>query len=221
MAIIRTVLPRKGIIQPKHSDNYEGDFDTNWQILDSLLQDAADVQTAVAAAGTIENWLQDRGISGVISGFTLSTSATRTPGLTSGVLYAQGKRYAPASAPNPGPAPVNSSAYLFYNSVSGFYYNLTGAPSTALDALIGVVTTSGTAVTAVTQATRVYGQLSVAPGVPGNFTVAHLLGRAPVGACIQMTGGGAIWFQSPTMYDAVNLYLVVSDAGVTAKVQLW
>jgi hypothetical protein len=36
-----------------------------------------------------------------------------------------------------------------------------------------------------------------------------------------MTSGGAIWFQTPTSYDGVNLYLVASDAGLTGKVLVW
>jgi hypothetical protein len=36
-----------------------------------------------------------------------------------------------------------------------------------------------------------------------------------------MTSGGAIWFQTPTMWDATNLYLVASAAGATAKVAVW
>jgi len=36
-----------------------------------------------------------------------------------------------------------------------------------------------------------------------------------------MTSAGAIWWQQPTDVDGVNLYLVASDAGVTAKVQVW
>ncbi len=221
MAIVRTVLPRKGIIQPRHGDNYEADIDTNWSLIDSLLQDSADVQTAVLAAGTIEAWLKDRGVSGVVSGFALSTSASLTPGLAVGVLYAQGKRYAPASAPNPGPATASATSFLFYNSTGGFYYNLTGLPSTAGDAFLGSVVANATSVTAVTNATKLYGQVAAAPGAPGNFTLAHRLGRAPAGALIQMTSSGAIWFQAATMYDATNLYLVASDAGVTAKVLLW
>jgi hypothetical protein len=221
MAVVRTVLPRKGIIQPKHGDNYEADLDTNWQLIDSLLQDAADVQAAVTAAGTVEAWLQDRGLSGVISGFALGTSADLTPSLAAGVLYAQGKRYAPASAPNPGPAPANATSYLWYNSASGFYYNLTGSQGTTGDAYLGSVTTDATHVTGVTNATSVYGHVSAAPQAPGSFSLQHLLGRTPLGALIQMTSSGAIWFQTPTMWDGTNLYLVASEAGVTAKVQLW
>lgn len=221
MAIVRTVLPRKGIIQPRHGDNYEADIDTNWSLIDSLLQDTSDVSSAVLAAGTVEAWLNDRGLCGVVSGFPLSTSASLTPGLAAGVLYAQGKRYAPASGPNPGPAPANSTSYLFYNGTGGFYYNLTGLASTAGDAFLGSVVTNTSSVTSVTNATKLYGQVAAAPGATGNFSLAHRLGRAPAGALIQMTSSGAMWFQSATMYDATNLYLVASDAEVTAKVLLW
>lgn len=221
MALVRTVLPRKGIIQPRHGDNYEADLDANWQVIDSSLQDAADVQAAVAAAGTVQTWLVDRGLSGVVSGFGLATSATLTPGLATGVLYAQGERYAPSSAPSPGAAPASSTSYLFYNSTAGFYYNTTGVAATALDAFIGIVVTNATALTSVTPATKLYGQVSAAPSAPGNFTVAHLLGRSPVGVSVFMTSGGAIWFQSPINFDATNLYLVASDTGVTAKVIVW
>lgn len=220
MAVVRTVLPRKGIIQPKHGDNYEADLDTNWQIIDAGLQDAGDVQAAVTAAGTVAAWLKDRGLSGVISGFDLSTSANLTPGLAAGVLYAQGARYAP-SAPNPGPAPASATSYLWYNSTGGFYYNLTGVAATTGDALLGTVTTDATQVTAVQSATKLYAFLAISSTQPGNFSVPHLLGRVPAGALIYTTSASAIWFQSPTMYDATNLYLVASDSGVTAKVQIW
>jgi hypothetical protein len=221
MAVVRTVLPRKGIIEPQHGANYENDLDTNWQIIDSLLQDANDVQTAIQAAPTVTAWVSDRGISGVASGFTLATSATLVPGLTVGTLYAQGLRYAPSTAPTLAAAPASSTSYLFYDSTGGFYYNLTGAASTPGDALIGIVVTNATAVTSVTQATKIWGMVTVVPGAVGNFAVPHLLGRTPVGALIQMTSSGAVWFQSSTMYDNMNLYLVASDTTVTAKVQIW
>ncbi|HET7099558.1 MAG TPA: hypothetical protein VFJ52_00290 [Terriglobia bacterium] len=221
MAVVRTVLPRKGIIEPQHGANYETDLDTNWQIIDSLLQDANDVQTALQSAPTVTAWVSDRGLSGVVSGFTLTTSATLAPGLSAGALYAQGLRYAPSTAPALAAAPASSTSYLFYNSTGGFYYNLTGAASASGDAFIGIVATNATAVTSVTQATKIWGSLTVAPGVAGNISVPHLLGRTPVGALIQMTASGAIWFQSSTMYDGTNLYLVASDPTVTAKVVIW
>jgi hypothetical protein len=220
MAVVRTVLPRKGIIQPQHGDNYEADLDANWLTLDSSLQDASDVQAAVIAAGTVQALLQDLGISGVTSGLALSTSASLTPGLSSGTLYAQGQRFS-LSSPAPGAAPANSTSFLWYNSTAGFYFNATGVAGTAGDALVGEVVTNLTAVTAVTPATKIFGQISVTSASPGNFSVAHLLGRAPRGAVIRMTSGGAIWFQAPTDLDATNLYLVASDAGVTAKVIVW
>jgi hypothetical protein len=221
MAVVRTVLPRKGIIEPQHGANYETDLDTNWQIIDSLMQDANDVQTAIQAAPTVTAWVSDRGISGVVSGFTLSTSSTLVPGLTAGVLYAQGFRYAPGSAPTLVAAPASSTSYLFYNSINGFYYNQTGVAGTPGDAFIGIVVSSAAAITSVTQATRLWGQLDAEPGAVGNFTLPHLLGRTPAGVLIQMTSSGAIWFQSPTMYDNMNLYLVASDPTATAKVQIW
>jgi len=220
MAVVRTVLPRKGIIQPRHGDNYEADLDTNWQIIDSLLQDAADVEAALAEVPTVAAWLQDRGLSGVISGFALSTSDNLTPGLAVGVLYAQGLRYAP-DAPAPGPAPASATSYLWYNAASGFYYNLTGSPAVEGDALLGTVTTDSSRVTAVTNATRLFGRLAVtAPGA-GNFSITHGLGRTPRGALIYLTSGGALWFQSPTMFDATSLFLVASAAGLTAQIELW
>lgn len=220
MAIVRTVLPRKGIIQPRHGDNYEADLDSNWLLIDSSLQDAANVQAAVADAGTVQTWLADRGLSGVISGFDLATSATLTPGLATGVLYAQGNRYAPSSAPSPGAAPASSTSYLWRNSTTGFYYNLTGAAASAGDAFLGNVTTDATRVTAVTSATKLYGQISVTAPAPGNLSVAHLLGRAPNEAVIYMASGGAIWWQDPIRWDGTNLYFVASESGVTAKVQI-
>ena len=221
MAIVRTVLPRKGIIEPQHGENYENDLDTNWQIIDSLLQDANDVQTAIEATSALGPLLTDLGISGVTSGFALSASATLTPGLAVGALYAQGNRYAPTASPTLPAAPASATNYLWYSSTNGFYYSPNPTPNAVGDALIGQVVTSGTAVTAVTQATKIFGAVALAPAAPGNFTAQHFLGRAPVGVAFLMTSGGAIWFQSPTMYDATNLYLVSSGAGVTGKAVLW
>jgi hypothetical protein len=221
MAVVRTVLPRKGIIEPQHGANYETDLDTNWQIIDSLLQDANDVQAAIQAAPTVSAWVSDQGISGVVTGFTLSTSATLVPGIVAGTLYAQGTRYAPTGTISLPAAPASSTSHLFYNSTGGFYYNLTGVAGTAGDAFIGIVVTNGTAVTSVTQSTRLWSQISVAPGVAGNFSMPHRLGHTPAGALIQMTASGSIWFQSPMMYDGTNLYLVASDPAATAKVQIW
>ena len=213
MAVTRTVLPRKGLIQSQHGlTSYEADQDQNWALLDANVAFMSDLP--------FTPFLQ-LGWNGLICGFLLSTSSTLVPGITAGSLYAQGAGYAPATAPTLPPAPASQTSYLFYNSVSGFYYQSGAVGATAGDALIGVVTSNASAVIAVQQATPLFGAVSVASSAPGNCTVPHLLGRVPVCAVIQMTSSGAIWFQSPTSYDGVNLYLVASDAGVTGKVIVW
>lgn len=62
--------------------------------------------------------------------------------------------------------------------------------------------------------------LALAPGAPGNFTVAHGLGKIPVAGIVQMTSGGSIYWQA-VPWDATNVYLVATDAGVTANLLLW
>jgi hypothetical protein len=55
----------------------------------------------------------------------------------------------------------------------------------------------------------------------GAFTIPNTMGVVPVLAAIQATSAGKIWFQYPLAFDASNLYLVASDAGVTANLELW
>jgi len=213
MAVTRTVLPRKGLIQSQHGlTSYEADQDQNWALLDANVAFMSDLPLTS---------FQQLGWNGLVSGFVLSPSSTLVPGITAGSLYAQGAGYAAATAPTLPPAPASQTSYLFYNSVSGFYYQAGAVGATAGDALVGVVTTNTSAVIAVQQATPIFGAVSVASSAPGNCTVPHLLGRVPLCAIIQMTSGGAIWFQTPTSYDGTNLYLVASDAGVTGKVIVW
>jgi len=213
MAVTRTVLPRKGLIQSQHGlTSYEADQDQNWALLDANVAFMSDLPLTP---------FLELGFDGLISGFVLSPSSTLVPGITAGSLYAQGAGYAAATAPTLPPAPASQTSYLFYNSISGFYYQAGAVGATAGDALIGVVTTNTSAVIAVQQATPIFGAVSVASSAQGNCTVPHLLGRVPLCAIIQMTSGGAIWFQTPTSYDGTNLYLVASDAGVTGKVIVW
>jgi len=218
MAIVRTVLPRKGFVQPQHGiTQYESDMDGNMALLDANVAFLSDL-TSVA-----DTLVGDLGLNGLVSGFQLATSNSLYPSVTNGILYANGMRYAPTD-PSLDAAPTNATSYLFYqqeNWPSSYYYRSVLAALDPGDAFIGVIVTNGTQVTKVTQATSLFGQIPVAPSGPGNFTVPHLLGRTPVGANIRMTSPGAIWWQSPTDVDDVNLYLVASDAGVTAKVQVW
>ena len=218
MAIVRTILPRKGFVQPQHGiTQYESDMDSNMAMLDANVAFLSDL------ASVADTLVGDMGLNGVVSGFQLATSNSLYPSVTNGILYANGSRYAPNN-PALNAAPVNATSYLFYqqeNWPSSYYYRPVLAALNPGDAFVGVIVTNGTQVTNVTQATSLFGQIPVAPSGPGNFTVPHLLGRAPVGANVRMTSPGAIWWQSPTDMDNVNLYLVASDAGVTAKVQVW
>jgi hypothetical protein len=201
MAVNRTVLPRKGIIQSQHGgEGYEADQDGNALLLDSNVIFILDLLAACA------------GINGVVSGFALSTSGTLTPGLTAGVLFAQGQDYAPASAPAIPAAPASTSSYLFYNTTSGFYWQSSPVGANAGDALIGMAVTGAGAVTSVLQATNVFGAVALAPSASGNFTVPHILGRAPIRAIVQMTSAGLIYWQTPTAWDGTNLYLTASGA---------
>jgi len=218
MAIVRTVLPRKGFVQPQHGiTQYESDMEGNLSLLDAnvaFMSDLASVGDALVG---------DLGLNGVISGFQLGTSSSLYPSVTNGILYANGSRYAPTD-PTLDAAPASATSFLFFqqeNWPSGYYYRSVLAALSPGDAFIGIIVTSGTQVTSVTQATTLFGQIPVAPTAPGNFTVPHLLGRIPLGAHIRMCSPGAIWWQSPTDMDNLNLYLVASDTGVTAKVQVW
>ncbi len=208
MAVTRTILPRKGLIQSQHGlTGYEADQDANALLLDSNVAFISDLM------------FNDLGINGVASGFALSTSATLTPGLTAGAIYAQGVRYAPASAPAISAASSSTTSYLFFNAASGFYWQASAIGAAAGDALIGQAVTSASAVTAVTQATKIFGQIALAPSAAGNFTVQHFLGRKPVGLVIQLTSNVAIWLQTPA-FDATNIYLSASAAG-TASALAW
>lgn len=210
MAVTRTILPRKSLIQSQHGlTGYEADQDANWALLDANVAFVSDLQFG------------DLGINGVVSGFTPSVSSTLTPGLGAGVLYAQGIRYARVTPPPLAPAPPSATSYLFYNSVSGFYYQANAAGANAGDALVGKITTSASAVTAVLAATRIFGSISATASASGNFTLAHLLGRKPVGVILQMTSSGSIWFQPAAPWDATNVYLTASGAGTTAQLQVW
>ncbi|HEX5481385.1 MAG TPA: hypothetical protein VFZ08_02010 [Terriglobia bacterium] len=208
MAVTRTILPRKGLIQSQHGlTGYEADQDANALLLD---QNVAFVNDLLFG---------DLGVNGVVSGLTLSTASGLTPGLSAGVLYAQGQRYAPPAAPVIPAAPPSATSYLFYNSSTKFYWQASASGAAAGDALIGQALTSASAVTAVVQATRIMGRVAITPTAAGNFTQPHLLGRTPVGAVLQPASSAAIWFQ-PLPYDSTNLYLAAAAAGA-ATVLVW
>jgi len=57
-------------------------------------------------------------------------------------------------------------------------------------------------------------QVAFTTAAPGNFTLPHNLGVIPGSVIFEFTSGGTVWFQT-VKYDATNLYLVASDAGVS------
>jgi len=57
-------------------------------------------------------------------------------------------------------------------------------------------------------------QVAFTTSASGNFTLPHNLGVIPGSVIFEYTSGGAVWFQTPTKYDATNLYLVASAPGV-------
>ncbi len=218
MAVTRTVLPRKGLVQAANNTAWYADADANLALLDANIAFMSDLPPAGAPKQVLDDLLID----GIISGFGLSVGSGLVPTIAIGVLYANGIRYAPGVAPTLPTMPASSTRYLYYNGSTGFYYQTAIGAATTGDAFIGTVVSGATTISSVTNATIEGGLVSAAPSAPGNFTLAHNLGKSPrQQPRIHMTSGGAIWFQTPTMFDNTNLYLVASDGGVTAKIEVW
>jgi GH18 family chitinase len=85
---------------------------------------------------------------GVIAGFVLSSRGfgSRTPGLSPGILVAQGQLYEATMPPDPGPIPATVSEfqfqYLYYTTTvpaRPFYYSDNHTPRSPGDAFIGAV----------------------------------------------------------------------------------
>jgi hypothetical protein len=57
-------------------------------------------------------------------------------------------------------------------------------------------------------------QIPFVTSAGGNFTLPHTLGVVPGSVVFELTSVGSVWFQ-PTRFDANNLYLIASGAGVT------
>jgi len=64
-----------------------------------------------------------------------------------------------------------------------------------------------------------YIEVPVTAVAPGNITVPHPLRRVPVGAKMMPTSPD-LWWQL-VKWDATNLYLVASAAGVSAEIVIW
>jgi len=177
MAITRTVLPRKGLVQPQHGiTQYESDMDANLSILDANVAYMSDL------ASVVDTLVGDIGLNGVVAG---SNSPLQTRFILPDEWRSLCQRLALcARRANTGAAPANATSYLFYqeeNWPNSYYYRAVPTSLNPGDAFIGIVVANDTQVTGVTQAMTVFGQIPVTPTTPGNFTVPHLLGRVPVG----------------------------------------
>lgn len=62
--------------------------------------------------------------------------------------------------------------------------------------------------------------LTITASAPGAFSEAHGLSSAPSRIEILMISDGVIWAQTPA-FDAANVYLEASDAGVIAKISVY
>jgi hypothetical protein len=210
MAVLRTVLSRKGLIQSQHGlTGYEADQDANWLLLDSNVAFTSDLPGSLypLAPGTGLNLLIGAGYAWVAGSL---------------IVYAGGSLAMAASATN----------YVFLNPAASYApgSNTSGFPATSMP--LAVVTTTALAISAITDrrtpfmmpaaaASGPAATISLTTAGPGNFTQAHSLGRAPTACLIELTSAGAIWFQTPTKYDVGNVYLVAADTGLTADLKLW
>ena len=162
-----------------------------------------------------------------------------------GVIEVLQFRDVSANVPNPG-SPGGGSLVIFEIPVSSIYpgdftiaHGLSTAPAfviiqmdsggaiwlqfpTGFDAtnLYLVASDAGVSGTALCFMSPPDAELTVAPIYKGDFSIPHGLGVTPALALVQMTSGGAIWFQTPP-YDATNINLVSSDAGVGGNVYVW
>src|SRR5881396_3158231 len=60
MAVTRTILPRKGLVQPQHGlTGYEADQDANWLLLDANVAFLSDVETPQTTTSGSTAWSRD------------------------------------------------------------------------------------------------------------------------------------------------------------------
>jgi hypothetical protein len=209
MAVSRTVLPRKNLIQPQHGlTSYEADQDANWLLLDQNVAFVADIPSSLyqptAGTGLVLN---------IGQGWCFTPSGL--------ITYAAGTLTLTASATN----------YVFLNPAATYApgFNTSGFPAGSLP--IAVVATSATAITTLTDRRTPFmvvsppaagpaATISITTAAAGNFTQAHTLGRAPQACVIELKSAGSIWFQT-AKYDTGSVYLVAADSGIAADLKLW
>lgn len=64
-------------------------------------------------------------------------------------------------------------------------------------------------------------EVAYAPGAAGNFSVAHGLGATPSLVLLQPTSLAPVYFQTPTRYDATNVYLVSTTGAETGFMEVY
>ena len=162
----------------------------------------------------------DLGLNGVTTGFTLDISETLVPALTTGVLYAHGRRIAPLADPPVPAAPDDTTSNLFFSYFQGFYYSSDVFGNSADDAYIGQVVAASGAIASVVQSTKLFGSIAYSLSGSSNASIPHLLGRVPVGAIIQPESANAPVWQSSAHYDNTNLLVTATGTG-TGLIQVW
>ncbi len=129
----------------------------------------------------------------------------------------------PFSVPH-GLAGTPSLALIQMSHTGAIWFQSTPYDATNLNMQASFAGTTGTAYVWLTMPAintlSLTAKVALAPSAPGNFTVAHGLSVTPILAIIRMSSGGEIWFQAPP-YDATNLNLVASDAGITGEAEVW
>jgi phage tail sheath gpL-like len=142
------------------------------------------------------------------------------PELSKGVLFAQGQMYRPDAAPVLQAAPPDQVSYLYYSSVSGWYWSASGTPTVADDACVGWVATTADEIIAVSS--RRIGTGAEAQIVPGGPVSAALINAGVAGTASGDTGAptGAPSF-GLTVYGGTEGNLLTAAAQLVAEGQLW
>jgi hypothetical protein len=178
---------------------------------DQILQQAIANVQGVTASTSYSSSLQNRNLIVTASVDTLYGSVAGAWTVPTG----------PTPTPSPAPGPTMQIFMGPWNSTilysNGQVVTYGGASYMATTSNTGQTPGSSSSWNLLSSdATVTITTIALAPGAPGNFTVAHGLGVVPNSVTVEMTSGGQIWFQNPP-YDGNNLYLVASDSGITGN----
>jgi hypothetical protein len=146
---------------------------------------------------------------GVIAGFVLGVGSGLAPSITKGALFAQGILYRPAEAPALPAAPAGQMSWLYYNSITGFYWQPGLGPVMADDAFLGWVLADAS------QVRLVSNQVMVVPDPDGTATEI-----TPLGAVLEAgpEGGATKYETCPLDFGAVGDGVADDTAAVAAAI---